>query len=62
MSTTTCTACKSLAAVGVKCNAHRGATDARAVAQKRVLANMARGMTVADAEAAVGVTAGPTVR
>lgn len=59
----TCTACRSLSAVGMQCNRHRRtAPNARTLKQREILAYMReQGCTAAEAEAHFGVTAGPVI-
>ncbi len=61
MSTTTCTACKALGSI-VQCNRCRKTNpNKQTILRNAIVATMAQGATVADAEHAAGVTAGPAV-
>lgn len=60
----TCTACKALAPMGLQCNKHARIAPGASTRTRTSIVRMVReqGVTVAEAESAHGVTAGPVIR
>ncbi len=60
---TSCPACTNLAPMGIQCNKHRTTAPNAQTLLRRELARMVRedGMSPAQAEAKLGVTAGRTI-